>query len=177
MSITARPYGYPVGEIALATWFPKLDFLLAPEFTGTEIAVGFTRELARPSTASILLYPDSQNAYAGLSYEIEVSWIGSLVDYLVLSYSAEAAYSYAAAPFEYKVVGYSLELDYAQFANIKTKDPSVNFSYSVNYSLPHNVHSLTKHNKFTRTIEFDASKRAVDFTNDIRRHISYTVNG
>lgn len=177
MSIATHPYGYPVGEITLATWFPKLDFLLAPEFAGAEVVVGFTYEIDVLYQPSILLYPDSQNAYTGFSHDVEFVGSGLAAECLVLAYSNEIDYSYTTILSDYKVLGYSLELDYTQFANIKIKDPSVNFSYSVNYGLPHNVHSLTKCNRFTRTIEFDASKRAVDFTNDIRRHISYIVNG
>lgn len=175
MSGETRPFGYPIEEITLGTWFPKLDFQLESGFSGAEVGVGFSKESSLTPEARVVLYPDSLNVYASYSLEYDHTAAGLLVYYADIGASFETAYSLPAVGSRVLFTGYSSENDYTQEARVKIKDAAVRFTYQLNNAEPRTVRCLSASAYFSRALSGTAVQRAIDFSTDKRRHIDYTT--
>lgn len=177
MSVTTRPFGYPLEEITLATWFPKLDVLLVPEFTGAEVRVDFSADTERCASISIVLHPDTLNAYTNHSVERSYS-LGSLsADGISVSSSSESELPYSALVADTKSLGYARETETPYPSIVKIFDPRVTFSASLNNGppekLPHKIFSF----RAQRTITKDVRTITIDASLDKRKHITYDTVG
>ena len=131
MSITTHPYGYPVGEITLATWFPKLDFLFEPGFTGASLLVGFSVESSVSAPVAVELFPISLNIYTNPANEVANATTAELLDSAIVGPSVETEFSYTVLVVDYLGMNYSLDVEYTSPFRLRLKDPTVVFSVGI----------------------------------------------
>lgn len=176
MSITERPLGYPVEEVALATWFPKLDFLFESDFTGVNVTAGFSIESIAAGPATIELYPSGLNIYTTPTGDLERGFGGSLLSAATAGASIETEFSYTALAADIQGLNYSIDVDYVSAFKLRLKDPTVVFSVGINNgvqkALPRKEYKFSA----TRVVTYDAKPITIDASFDKRLHIEYDTS-
>ena len=175
--MTTRPIGYPVGEITLATWFPKLDFLFEPGFTGASLLVGYSTESSTAVPAHIELYPAALNIYTAPTSEFEYATDGVLLGAATAGASTETEFSYTVLVADVKGLNYSLDIEYVSSFNLRLKDPTVVFSVGINNGEQKEI--PRKEYKFSaaRVMTYDIKSVTIDASFDKRLHIEYDTSG
>lgn len=173
MSIATHPYGYPISEITLATWFPKLDFLLESGFTGASISAGFSVESSFSGPSTVELSPTDLNIYTNPTFELGLAFEGGLVVAATVGASIETEFSYAVFVADVKGLNYSLDIEYAPSLNLRLKDPTVVFSVGINNGAQRELPRKEYRFSATRTVTYDVKLLTIDASYDKRLHIEY----